>query len=616
MGFNSVYRVLQEVFPQVDARILRAVAIEHSKDADAAVEAVLVEVVPYLSKQSMAPSSSNETEVLPDESGAVEGANNSAHSDGSLLAGSTCLDEALIGSSYFDANGVHDQVCGSNGNEEFISLGKREESSVKVEPNMTYHVSSTTLIHENDENVDHNQVRGDTEGEEIISIVKYQESSASLGSDQSSHVTATTSKHGDSGISGSIKSNVCATWKDFDKLAACDSNTAIHGGSHQEQSYLDGILLEVENSAVQLASSSVQEHTPNAPESSLQLVLVPDTLISDCEKLKQSGSFDAAPEKETSICEMVHFEDESTSNAIVTRSGQICRIDLLEDIIEDARSNKKTLFSAMESVISLMREVELQEKAAEQANEEAARGGLDILSRADDIKQMLRHAREANDMHAGEVYGEKAILGTEVRELQSRLLCLSDERDKALGILDEMHQTLEERLAAAEEERKVAEQERLEKEKSARNALAEQELMMEKVVEESKILNHEAEENSKLREFLMDRGRVVDMLQGEISVICQDVKLLKEKFDERVPLSKSLSSSQTSFILASSSSSLKSMPPDQVPELADSSQSPKITSPTASINDQLFSGEEKASEDRKALVDDGWEFFDNREFDI
>ena len=36
--------------------------------------------------------------------------------------------------------------------------------------------------------------------------------------------------------------------------------------------------------------------------------------------------------------------------------------------------------------------------------------------------------QEANGMHAGEMYGEKATLATEVRELQSRLLILSDER--------------------------------------------------------------------------------------------------------------------------------------------------------------------------------------------
>lgn len=40
--------------------------------------------------------------------------------------------------------------------------------------------------------------------------------------------------------------------------------------------------------------------------------------------------------------------------------------------------------------------------------------------------------------HAGEIYGEKAILATELKELQSRLSSLSDERDNSLGILEEV----------------------------------------------------------------------------------------------------------------------------------------------------------------------------------
>lgn len=47
-----------------------------------------------------------------------------------------------------------------------------------------------------------------------------------------------------------------------------------------------------------------------------------------------------------------------------------------------------------------MREVELQEEAAEQAKLEAANGGLDILRRVEDLKEMLWHAKEANDMVA------------------------------------------------------------------------------------------------------------------------------------------------------------------------------------------------------------------------
>nr|KJB39748.1 hypothetical protein B456_007G029100 [Gossypium raimondii] len=73
------------------------------------------------------------------------------------------------------------------------------------------------------------------------------------------------------------------------------------------------------------------------------------------------------------IGEMSDVEDE-TFNTVVSRSSQTCRIDLLEEIIEDAKDNKKILFQTMQSIMNLMKEVELQEAAAEQAKEETARG--------------------------------------------------------------------------------------------------------------------------------------------------------------------------------------------------------------------------------------------------
>lgn len=94
--------------------------------------------------------------------------------------------------------------------------------------------------------------------------------------------------------------------------------------------------------------------------------------------------------------------------------------------------------------------------------------------------------------------------------------------------------------------------------------------------------------------------------RGEISVICQDVRLLKEKFDDRVPLSKSLSSSQTSCILASSSSSLKSLVPD----------SDQVAVDQTNLSGQQKMDSTSAEETRnncKALMEDGWEIFDNRE---
>lgn len=52
----------------------------------------------------------------------------------------------------------------------------------------------------------------------------------------------------------------------------------------------------------------------------------------------------------------------------------------------------------MESLINLMRDVELQEKAAEQASMEAATGGSNILAMVEGYKTVLEQAKEANDM--------------------------------------------------------------------------------------------------------------------------------------------------------------------------------------------------------------------------
>lgn len=59
---------------------------------------------------------------------------------------------------------------------------------------------------------------------------------------------------------------------------------------------------------------------------------------------------------------------------------------------------QKTLFSSMQSVISLMRELELKEQAAEQAKVEAAMGGSDILVKSEELKEMVQKAEEANAM--------------------------------------------------------------------------------------------------------------------------------------------------------------------------------------------------------------------------
>ncbi|KAB1997159.1 hypothetical protein ERO13_D12G005400v2 [Gossypium hirsutum] len=609
MGFKKVYKCLMDIFPQVDSRILKAVAIENSKDVDAAAEIVLCEILPYLSKRTVAGSSSSWNRSPPVQANEAvdEEESNQSRLNNVLLGKTACSSAEPL----FKPNKVARD----------IGLTGAATNLDSVEPP---NAASTSKFHENK----NNEPAG-IETDELI-LLGSSERSGESGKDRSGVILNT------SGIKSSLlyvnheiresgsssKDRPIDIEDGFVRAPHASSDTADNSTSLLENtgtsgsssgclifdgpvdlhavlcrnSSLNATLVGEENAVAALVPSSSQEQMQEALRAGLHSE---SSHSSDSEK-QESGA-------------LGNIEDD-TFNPVVSRSSQTCRIDLLEEVIEDAKNNK-----AMQSIMNLMREVELQEEAAEQAKEECARGGSDILVKVEELKQMLPHAKEANDMHAGEVYGEKAILATEVRELQSRLHSLSEERDRSLSVLDEMHQTLEARQAAAKELMKAAEQEKLEKEESALNALAEQEAIMLKVVQESETLQQEAEENSKLREFLMDCGQIVDSLQGEISVICQDVRLLKEKFDERIPLSKSISSSQTSCILASSSSSLKSMASDLGPEQGEATKILEKKSPTPSVDMQSRksrSSEEQYKGDDKELLDDGWEFFDDAEIKI
>ncbi|BFG43197.1 hypothetical protein CerSpe_294710 [Prunus speciosa] len=579
MGFNAVYGCLKEIFPQVDFRLLRAVAIEHPTDADAAVLDVLTEL-PSLNTQSLSLVSPAQVLHLTGSPVAVD------HKEkGKALMYQQVIKEVGVGSLP-----EPETAAGEDGNKNDHTSGASHDEPTPMEEVLTLHNAPVTA----------DPLRIHTRNEEPISDETGLNFDGKVGLQQSPSCKSTLSMPEKGWVNGILDEPLPA-WKNFDFPVHDDSDLVISETCHKVESSAVDSLVEVKSSVAQLDSSFI-EHAPDATQCDFHSEFCSGPLLAD-DNLQATGTSYLTSKQDCSPREMVDIEETTPNN--------ICNIYVLEEIIEDAKNNKKTLFSAMESVISMMREVEVQEKAVDIVKEEASRGGLDITVKVEELKQMLAHAKDANDMHAGEVYGEKAILATEVRELESRLLSLSDERDKSLAILNEMRETLEERLDAATEARKVAEQEKLEKEESARTALAEQEAEMEKVVQASKVLQQEAEENSKLREFLMDRGRIVDMLQGEISVICLDVSLLKEKFDERVPLSQSVSSSQTSCILASSgSSSLKSMGAfDLLLERVESPKFAEKASPASSVDglSPTSRREDERRELAQALVDEGWE---------
>ncbi|XP_071720061.1 uncharacterized protein [Rutidosis leptorrhynchoides] len=592
MGFSSVYRVLQEVFPQVDSRVLKAVAIEHSKDADGAVEAVLVEVLPKLPKPSPVVSSVNASTSFASQS-----------------------EDRSKGLKIQEIVDLH------NVNSHFQEQSSVDHSSSSNETS-TALVGDSSFYDANDETEDADDARLT-----LITSKVLVENVPSLDNSVISERAVSGSVH-DGDHTLALNASVSAS------ASAANYNNYIH---------LDVDTLKLDASATVLKDDEyvhmdVDNETITASGINCEKVVADITCESGSSSLK-SGS-----EKGDDFeAENVGSEDESNMTSVLTNSLQNCNTELLEEIIEDARNNKDALVSAMNSVVDLMKEVESKEKAAEEAKEEANRGCSDIYAKVDELKQALNRAKEANDMHAGEVHAEKAILATELKELQFRLFTLSDERNKSLEILEEMRKALEVRLAAALEEIKAAEEGKLEKVKLAKEALVSQESEMETVVEESKRLKLEAEENTKLQEFLMDRGRAIDILQGEFSVKFQDVLLLKEKFDKRIPLSRSLSSSEKSSILASSSSSFRSTvfrvdydqetfeTPKKGAELDNSyevfdnnTKYEETNAPPKSETETTYpvadNGspyvDEKKLKDRKALIEAEWELFENEDFMI
>lgn len=612
MGFNSVYKVLQEVFPQVDSRILRAVAIENSKDADVAVGVVLSEVMPSLSvKSGKVATSPNQGPSLPngpnpygdvEVSNTADGTYSTAVNYGvseevippqqvpSRKPGESIFSEFDIPYANFIASGPNNvtdevQVIVDAVDEfgENISLPGRHQVSSSEEspifPRRSYMMVKLG-----------NQLLNDTDGF-TNSLSLHEEEQSSLDElVRKNHRSVTPVPDVDPA--------------DFQIISPNNSE-----GNSQHLTEPIPPVTQVEEPEADVPSLTASGgdicFSEMADCQNVDMVnIVSDISVKDLEKQEPSGV------NSLFASDMGDFEDETSMKAIATsRSGQMYSAELLEGIIENEKSEKIALRSAKDSLLSFISEVEMKEKSVEKAREEAAHGGLDTLARVEDLKKILQRAKEANDMHAGEVYGEKAILSTEMRELQSRLHSLSDERVKALAILDEIHQALEVRLILAEAEIKEAELEKLEKEESALKYLAHEESRMQEVVEESKILEQQAEENSKLRELLIDRGRLVDILQGEISVICQDVKSMKTKFGQGVPLSKSLSSSQTTSVSTFSSSSVLGASFEKLPG-TEVVASPKNGKAALTLTDDELLYGNKIPGTGMELVDDGWELFD------
>ncbi|CAN6351028.1 unnamed protein product [Urochloa humidicola] len=579
---KEVFRSLQELFPQVDHRILKAIAIEHHKDVDSAVVAVLDEVMPSMTDSAGA--LSGDHEVLPSMADSVGNmfASHSTHEVGSSSSAGHDIHVDEVDGSVHSAQGTSsvEVTAGTQKNiDSEIHVGrlspihgmiKQVNLSSDPIPNSIHHVLIPNLVSSNT-NPERKLANSDNEvgygglSSECFSQLPTGENSGDSISSKAPQLRDQDSSNISVGDcfpqNNSLK--LFSGYEDinfdddrfFSNLLACPSNDQLKYPllwSIEKDSFtpeLDVPSPDEEGSSTGTSGVTEQKNTSNAGTSFNKQPLG-DVVEND--GIPLSSKPDMLPD-----LNLNHFA--STAS---THSSQSVGIESLEDSIADARSNKNDLLPSLELVTKMIEDVELLEEKAKVAKHESSVAGTGILTKVEELKEMLTHAKEANDMHAGEVFGEKAILTTEARELQSRLQRLANERNKYLVVIEEIHQTLDERLVAAQQEIAAAEKEKIEKEASAQALLDEQEKMMNSIVEESRKLQNEAEENMKLKEFLVERGRIVDTLQGEMAVICEDVSILKRAVDERLSLSKlqrstmsSLSSSLHSSLHKSWSSS-------------------------------------------------------------
>ncbi|VAH19136.1 unnamed protein product [Triticum turgidum subsp. durum] len=628
----TVFRSLRELFPQVDPRMLKAVAIEHHKDADSAVVAVLDEVMPSMIGSVEVSSVHQEAAVSKDEFFRRLTVNHNARETGSsssagpvgissahhepaeftkdlfrnLSANHTVGETGTSSSAVMLMNGVKSgsdiHVDEAKGNVDFAIttdvqenvVGELDVTSSLQLMNGQLDFPSCSVPALNDKHCDLavqdflNACNGRSLWSEYIDeslLGKNGNDSINLNVAQvHAHDVDITGPFGES-ISDAEHQQRTMTLEDFLKSCYSDhsANQVGNGGSLSSEYIVQSLMMENGSNSINLNVAQVQEQDFDitvpvgdciSQDNPLKLPChhadvdnsfcsktstgVPECVVSpkfpstEKDTLAPALDFPIPDTQESFVgsggvlvqmdnnCADVDYNSEdrvehgdtflSSSSELLpdlnsnhfasmasTHSSHSVSIESLADSIADAKNKKNDLLPSLELVTKMIEDVELLEEKAKVAKRESSISGTSILTKVEELKEMLNHAKEANDMHAGEVFGERSILTTEARELQSRLQRLSDERNSYLVVIEEIRQTLEERLVAAQQEYEAAVKEKDEKEASAQALLSEQEKEMNSIVEESRKLQKEAEENLKLKEFLVERGRIVDTLQSASS---------------------------------------------------------------------------------------------------
>ncbi|XP_078148438.1 uncharacterized protein LOC144543851 isoform X3 [Carex rostrata] len=454
MAFKTVFYALQDVFPQVDLRILKAVASKYSSDINSAVEFVLSDVLPVVSE-------SKPTETyypLPPKFDDVDQTYPTFETEGK---GSSSVNQMgfLPYPTIENYNPFLEDVPSSSYVAQLSSLSSSESSLSSTASSMkqsmeksTYAESSNSQYgsnlypHENTFNVSVNSANYDAT-KDLIQLEDYSE----------------------------------LPYQPLNNYAALNSDSMTNSTTDIDPNVMDYAMADTGYKSCSMyeneepKSEKKDEVSAKVSEEKVPLLLK--------ETFEESVTSDVPiiPDEET------HSEGE----AKVSKSKS--EFEAIDELIDHVTKSKEILSSAMQATISKIKEVELQQENAKLSREEAAKADEKLIEMVEGLDNMIKTAKETND---------------------------------------EINDTLDAQLVIAREENAGAQKVIAEKEEKYLKIRAEKESTLEEMKKESLVLKNEAEENSMLRELLLECGRKVDVLQGEISTIKEEVITLKEQVNK------------------------------------------------------------------------------------
>ncbi|CAO2200526.1 unnamed protein product [Urochloa humidicola] len=208
---------------------------------------------------------------------------------------------------------------------------------------------------------------------------------------------------------------------------------------------------------------------------------------------------------------------------------QLYQIAGINKLLSDISDSKEELSSLYDSTTIKMKEVELKEGNSRKEKHHAAKVHQDSVAMVEKINHLIENAKESNNQQTQIVREEKSLLAALAQDIHSRLTKLSVQRDEEFTIVEKIKLELDVRLATSIEEEALAREQISQEEKLGLLVRKKKEVELGSIMEESRRLQKEAEENLLLRCFLSDCGRTIDILQGEISSIHEKLISLKER---------------------------------------------------------------------------------------